>query len=379
MLSNDKNICVLFGAGAEVSFNLCNGIEFSKAVLGINCEELNEAVRDYYTNLLNKNSELKSWYPDFHRSHFKQEDIFEASIRKKYRSENKSILISKEKTDREIQDEINRLKKNKVFCEDKYISYMGIIDEYFHTLISPKILGPYKFWGVVSCYTRAYCTLLGQMNCSKTREDYLEILNNPNECIGIMKDYSKIFSNQETYYKILCDFNNINVITTNYTTLCENIANKEESEIAYIHGKFGWFESARELLVYDVLADNMPSDDILFPYIFIQSGIKPIVEEKQLLEYGKALEFIFQSKVILVLGYNLNIDDNHINSLLKSAIRNGKKIIFFNFKNELNKSEIYYALRLSKDQEINIELVEIGEKNCYKKFKEYLKKYAEEK
>lgn len=358
-----------FGAGAEVSFSICDGMNFAKSILGVDCDELNIAIKDYYDRVLDENSELRTWYPSFHNTKFKEEKIYKASIRKKYISENNSI--SKNRTSDIIKAEIENSIKSNVPLEDKYISYMGIIDENFHTLISPKILGPQKFWRVVNCYTRAYCKILGEMNSAKANEDYLRILNNPSMSISIMKDYADSYYYEESYYKVLRDFKNVNVITTNYTTLCENIANKQENEIAYVHGKFGWFESAKELTVYDISEESLPND-VLFPYIFIQSGVKPIVDEKQLLEYGKMLKFINNSKVIFVLGFNLNIDDNHINSLLKSAIRKNKRIIIFNYENSLIIDDIYYALRLSKEQESKVEFVKINKKIVTKNLKNIL-------
>lgn len=63
---------------------------------------------------------------------------------------------------------------------NNHTSYMGLIDEHFHTLIYPKSLGVQKFWNVVCCYTRAYLYLTKQM-LDKISENitYTEILTNP--------------------------------------------------------------------------------------------------------------------------------------------------------------------------------------------------------
>lgn len=368
----NKDICVLFGAGAEENFNICNGINFAKFVLGIDCDVLNSAIREYYSEIFSNSDakvELSNWYPKYNGEQFEYEKLLEASIRKKYLSINNSTNKNKTKIEEEIKTQV----KNGAKLEDKYISYMGVIDGSFHTLIRPKILGPNKFWRVINCYTRAYCEILGEMNNAKNKEDYLKILYNPKDSIEIMKKYAEKYSGINNYYTVIKNYQNINVVTTNYTTLCETISGINKEKIAYIHGKFGWFESAKELTVYDVSDDDLPDDDILFPYIFIQSGVKPIVEDKQLSEYMKMIKYIKDSYVIFVVGFNLNVDDNHINAMLKSAIRNNKKIIIFNYDNNLDEDVVCYALRLSDNQKDMIEFVDINRENCYDEFKKKLR------
>ena len=61
--------------------------------------------------------------------------------------------------------------------------------------------------------------------------------------------------------------------------------------------------------------EELPSNELLFPYIFIQSGIKPIVEEIIINEYSKAISYLKEVDKIIIVGFRLNYDDNHINSL----------------------------------------------------------------
>ena len=41
-------ICFLFGAGAEVSYDLCGGEQFARNVIGLNVDEMNDAILKYY-------------------------------------------------------------------------------------------------------------------------------------------------------------------------------------------------------------------------------------------------------------------------------------------------------------------------------------------
>ena len=70
---------VLFGAGAESSFGLANGKQFSFNVLGVGNDSLNSALRKYYVDVLERyNSD--GWYPSFQLQKWTEEDLLKASI-----------------------------------------------------------------------------------------------------------------------------------------------------------------------------------------------------------------------------------------------------------------------------------------------------------
>lgn len=213
---------------------------------------------------------------------------------------------------------------------------MGVLDEKFHTLISPKELGPTNFWKVIDSYTRGYVTLVENMikDYVENEEDlYQWILNNPKMVTNLIEKFCDENKEKETYYKIVKNSDNkenIRIITTNYTPLIENIAEIDEHNVAYLHGKLSWFESPREWKVYDMencKYEELPSNELLFPYIFIQSGIKPIVEEIIINEYSKAISYLNEVDKLIIVGFRLNYDDNHINSFIRNYIIKGKSVI----------------------------------------------------
>lgn len=70
---------VLFGAGAESSFGLANGKQFSFNVLGVGNDSLNSALRKYYVDVLERyNSD--GWYPGFQLQKWTEEALLKASI-----------------------------------------------------------------------------------------------------------------------------------------------------------------------------------------------------------------------------------------------------------------------------------------------------------
>lgn len=378
--TNDNNkICVMFGAGAEISYGLSGGGNFAKTIIAsekdndTSVQQMNDAINDYY------DKELNEWYPSYNENYtFKPEKLFEAALKKEW-MDTEQTLDTKSAFDKLIQDELTNRKDEKNEIIDQYTSYMGILDEKFHTIISPKYLGPQKFWGVVACYARAYLLLTGEMvkkteKQALTKKDYCDMLENP---LKYYEKWKNIHS-KDSYYEIIKNCskagNNVSVVTTNYTPICEDVTGIKD--IAYVNGRLNWFESPYELKVYDITQESQKpaKDDIWFPYIFIQSGVKPIIEEKQITEYGKMIKYLNRAETIIIVGYRINADDNHINSFLRSSVLSGKKVIYFNHNSELTDEQVYRRLRLDKikDNIKNIEIVKTNDKNCILKFREIL-------
>lgn len=368
-------ICVLFGAGAEQGFGLSGGEDFARKVLGLDASSLNDAIEDHYKELLK--NEGDNWYPNFVNTNWKTETLLKAALSKKYLDES---FDTKTEYESKIKNEIKETENDTVFQNniiDSYSSYMGIIDGIFHTLINPKVLGPKRFWRVVICYSRAYAYLIGKMCQPETvsKDLYYRILSDWAFTKETMRNFADLHKSDESYYSIIKEYSDIKVVTTNYTNLCETISGIKEDDIAYVHGKFGWFESPKELTTYDAFNEPLPST-LVFPYIFIQSGIKPIVDHRQLAEYSKMLKFVDEADAIFVLGYRINLDDNHINSILKTAALKGKKLIYFDF-DDLEKTVILRRLRL-KDCS-NLRVVKINADNSFENFERELKKQCKNK
>ncbi len=373
--------CILFGAGAEQGLGISGGSAFAKTVLGIDAEPMNDAVREYYTNR-KKSPGLKnsSWYPDYHKYTWDNKKLLEAAVKKKL-LEDALRYSTKEKFDAEVADMITNMSaEEREEVLEKYTSYMGLVDEQFHTLISPRPLGRDKFWSVVACYTRAYLLLAGEMLFPERKGDvllskaqYMDILEDPKDAIQKMHDFATAQRDVQSYYSILRDsaIPNIKVITSNYTPACKNIADLSDDNIAYVHGRFGLFELPYEFRVFDVEEESL-SADVYFPYIFIQSGVKPIVEERQIDEFAKMLKFLREADKLIVVGYRINSDDNHINGILRSFLLSEKEIVFLDYDSGSTKEMIARRLRIDENDPRLVHL-SITKENCYKVFAERLK------
>lgn len=380
-----RKVCVFFGAGAEIKLGLKGGADFAKKVLGIGTDNIDKQICCYYSK-----ENLNDWYP-IYRSEtymYQQDKLLKAAIKKEM-LESKSFDYKKEYDD-EIDKCFKKIKENPNEVNEKiekYSSYMGILDEEFHTLIHPKALGPQKFWRVVNAYTRAYLCLVENLFKEDATVNYQKILKNPRIVLDKMKEFSEgiVENNYYNELKKMKEQINIEVVTTNYTTLCQHITGLEPCEIAYIHGRFGLFENPRtlEVIDYDKDGDSFQrnSEDVYFPYIFVQSGVKPIVDEIQIKEYNKMIDFFDDSDTIIIVGYNINSDDNHVNSIIRSSVIKGKKVVYLNYidNNQDNKNNnencdetVRKKLRIF-DECSNLVCINVNGENCIKEFRRILR------
>lgn len=368
-----KKICFLLGAGADSSIGIGTGMDFAKAVLGLEVfDKYDSAIKDYYKELNN------DWYPKYKSTKWKANDLFKAAVKKYY--------LSKENNENKTIDELINEGDGKQYSlldgkYKDYCGYMGIIDEAFHTLIYPRILGPNKFWRVIISYIRAYLFILENCNCLQGETDFEKIhtaLATPNKCYKLLEEYAKTI-NVDNYYEVLKNYkNSIRIVTTNYTPFCECIVEPNE-EVAYIHGKLCLFENPRTLEIIDISnkADGFDMNDVYFPYISIQSGIKPIIDSTQIKAYKKMLDYYDESDIIAVLGYQFNPDDNHLNSIIREQIiKNNKKLVYFDYNdnNEISREQLCTKLRIfgEKQNNISIDIIHINESNCIESFKIFM-------
>ncbi len=326
-----KNTCVLFGAGADAPFNIGTGGDFAKSVLGTvqASGRMNAAIKEHYDRIVLHQDE---WYPRYLSRYWKEDDLLKAALRRR------NLERNNKPSDKEFKSCFDKCKRDpalkKTLIND-YPSYMGIVDGKFSSIIAPTVLGRGRFWQVVSCYCRAYLTIVQQI---LGQDDYERYLSPTKELIAGIRAACRKPAGEDSYYSVIRKLKSsfdISVITTNYTLYCEEISNLEENHIAYVHGRVGLFESPRDLCVYDVEHQDI-ANEIVFPYLFIQSGIKPIVERKQIKEYSKMVKFMDDAKRIVILGYRLNYDDNHINSIIRSAVKQKKEVVYLAYHGNHN-------------------------------------------
>ena len=277
----------------------------------------------------------------------------------------------------------------KKICSEslKDVNYAGILDKYFYTINNPVKYGPGKFSKLVNYYWACYFCIVQKIveNFDKKDElnkyknsaeiDYGKIVNNlpdfTKKLYGLNQESSKLKNSQieNSYYYLINQklenqkYVNQGILTTNYFNFVEQIKVKENGKYAYLNGRLDYFEIPQLLEVRNLQKDNVPSDKLFFPFIFGQSFVKPIVHQKQIEEFAKIPAILENADCLVILGFAINEDDNHVNSYLHDyASQKNKKIIFVSTEegNEVLES---VKTRLRLENSDNIKIVNVKKNN----------------
>lgn len=263
--------------------------------------------------------------------------IFELDYRK-IGIEALSNLISKKSFYKRI-DKISKEKDNETIIIEFYLKiaeiiystfldYQNLIDSHYRYLYQPG-----KEWG-------KFCKI----------STFL---------FAVHRYMSDLLSNinieAEAYYEDIRNFKGINLVaigTSNYTNL---VKRTKCTDIFYLNGSLDEF--------YDPYKNDIVSYDsstFKVPFIFTQSGTKPMTSIKMSERYSQFYNKCKNSDRIIILGYGFNSDDGHINTLIRSLIDDCNKsidIILYNippenFKNM--KQEISRKIRCENMSKILI-------------------------
>ena len=158
----------------------------------------------------------------------------------------------------------------------------------------------------------------------------------------------------------------------------------ELSRLLFFAGSMKLFEYPRTLEVFDITKQELEKGEAVFPFIMPQAPIKPIIHSKQLLEYMKASRFLgleeeVIDKTLVVVGYGLNGDDNHINALLREfVVKGGRLIVYKHYKSDRSCSEekmlreVFKALKLPWGEPGFLVELMVEQKVGVKKFEELI-------
>lgn len=277
-------------------------------------------------------------------------------------------------------------KNKKCKYEFKYnITSSGFFEKYFHTIIDPSKYSRVNFIKIFNYYWSCYFALIdviltmiipepGQYREESDRKllerivihttyDYEVILENIQHFTKILysDETFKIIAEKgkESYYQYLKSsleedkaFELSGVLTSNYYRYAELLGEKDQ--IAYLNGELKLFEFPEILTIGDVSDDSYDSiirEKLFFPFILGQSMLKPVIASQQIYAFNKALNILNKSDILVILGYNINEDDNHINVLLREFVTAKKdRKIFVMGNNDVD--QVVRKLRLTDEEQI---------------------------
>ena len=270
---------------------------------------------------------------------------------------------------RSLGDKINSSLLKALFFNEKSnnkpidnfsIGIAGLLDGYFHTIINPQKYGINNFSKVFNYYWSCYFTIvegiIKHLSANSQLSESLLEYTLKVEHKNIALNHEKILQNIEsftevlyknkpehdtskstlTYYEAISNelksnvFECTGVATTNYYPFVEAVGAKK---MLYLNGSLNLLEFPELLEVHDLLKceykllKNRLDSNIFFPFIFGQSHVKPIVNHHQIKQFYELDNMLKKSDILIILGFNINEDDNHINAFLHDFLMQKNKLI----------------------------------------------------
>ena len=378
-MSNEKQITFFFGAGAEAVFGMPMGAQYTLDTILSERSQMIEALRSFYKGKTNEYSTTYVGQYLFNKdSHTFREIVHRAAEAlavepKDVDEESKLVLncfnYNDTATEKAFFDEVRKVFEYVVIDIDKLpnegkrpqcisgvdvpkkylslmeqFSYYGSVEKDFSTIINPKEAGSRRFWRLINYFWSAYFSIIIPVlnlsskycdNAEYNKNKYSYILSHLEEVVRYI--YLNEFrieideKYQSSYYgELKKAFPNSNAVTTNYTPFLEFA---EFAETIFLAGKLSQFEIPEELRVIEIGGNEDIANKFIFPYMSTQAPLKPIVDCVQLKEYSKFINILGNTDVLVIIGYNINDNDNHINALLRDFLirKPTNRIVFSQF------------------------------------------------
>ena len=154
---------------------------------------------------------------------------------------------------------------------------------------------------------------------------------------------------------------NINSIgTTNYNSFIEEVTGED---VYYLNGSVNdYYDPYLNKIVS--LEDNKYKKHVIVPFLFTQSGIKPLTSVKMSERYVDLFNKFKESDIICVSGFGFNSDDGHINGMFRELIEDwNKEIVILHFSDGQAFTEKavkkYYQERLRLDNCNGIRIIPV--------------------
>lgn len=231
-----------------------------------------------------------------------------------------------------------------------YAAYISLIKSIYKTASNKDFIGSYLLKENRSDSLRTF------EECKKFRKQFNQDLDTwVNEII------KKNRFNSNLYYSVIekiPEKTDVTIVTTNYTKFAEKMTG---CKTAYLHGRLDLFEDVKTKQIAE-LSELGDSKEVL-PFIFIPSGVKPVVSLYQIKQYALAFEAFEDSDVLCILGYSINTDDEHIKNFIAERMNNGKKVVLFKYCGKVDsdfdsiKKDIYGLFDNKNTQFLDIKFI----------------------
>lgn len=216
--------------------------------------------------------------------------------------------------------ELGRSILEEIYCQA--MDYQALIDSHFRYLYNPK-----AHWAK---FTRIAIFLhtVQRYITQNIHVDHTSISHGPG--------YYHDLLNMTQQYQVKA------IGTTNYNNFVQQVIAGTEIKSTPVYHLNGSVNEYYDPYKNEILTN--PSDDekngrVLVPFMFTQSGIKPLTSVDMSRKYVELYDHFVQSDIVCIIGYGFNGDDGHINGMFRNLVEHeNKKLIIFHFKND-NRSD----------------------------------------
>ncbi len=192
--------------------------------------------------------------------------------------------------------ELGKTILEQIYCQT--LDYQSLIDSHFRYLYNPK-----SQWAKFTKIAVFLYTVQRYIK-DQTKIDETKIENGP----GF---YHDLITMQN-------DFDLHAVGTTNYNNFIMDIFEKNDIKgvsIYYLNGGVrDYYDPYKNRIISD-LSEVNPTEQIVVPFIFTQSGVKPLTSITMSQRYVELYEKFKECDSIAIIGYGFNGDDGHINGM----------------------------------------------------------------
>lgn len=241
--------------------------------------------------------------------------------------------------------ELGKTILEQIYCQT--LDYQSLIDSHFRYLYNPK-----SQWAKFTKIAVFLYTVQRYIK-DQTKIDEEKLSNGPgfyHDLINMQKDF---------------DLHAIG--TTNYNNFIADIFEKnavENVSIYHLNGSVkDYYDPYKNRIIRD-LGNIDPKEKIVVPFIFTQSGVKPLTSITMSQRYVELYEKFKECDSIAIIGYGFNGDDGHINGMFRSLIEEeNKDIHIFHYSNEsLKTSSIQRTyknkLRIDSTQHLHVHIID---------------------
>lgn len=412
-----KDIMFLFGSGADTDVNkkLESGSKFAESIIQNKyADKINNITQEDFRNfkLISHNSKKIFIQTIVHNEKLAREMLSsedDVNLVMDYNNGAENSDTTKKKitemcrnwydliTNTEIPQEQSEEDSKNFFLENAAL--FGSLDEKFNSLRYPNKKDA-NAKRVINAYWTVFMVMFESLFGEISELDFDAVLKKLSDEKTVAE--SMLSGQSNCYYNTVSKVKgNYHIATTNYTAL---VSTAFENRANYLNGKLSWFEDLYNLTVYDCTQESerdliVKHPKNIIPFIFIPSGVKPIVCPKQVKEYTDFKSNLESSSILCVIGYRFNSEDNHINSFIADWLRKDKNVlIYFNYKEntehkeDFNLEDLYWIKMLieggkyktiDKIKDFNFDVIDehkvidikINKKNARETVSHFVEKY----